>query len=121
MDTSLTHPGVRATPARAKDTGTGAYLQALTWAFTFFNGIRVVAYLPTLWTIHASGDTSQHSLLTWLTFAGANATMAAWLYEQNGRRANRAIATNACNALMCGAISGLILAYRLGQFAGWMA
>jgi len=34
--------------------------------------------------------------------------MAMWLYEQNGHRIDRAIAVNACNALMCGAISGLV-------------
>ena len=58
-------------------------------------------YLPTLLAIFTSGDSSQHSLLTWVTWVGANATMAAWLYEHNGRRLNRAIAVNSCNSLMC--------------------
>jgi hypothetical protein len=39
--------------------------------------------------------------------------MAAWLYEHNGRRLNRAIAVNTCNALMCLATSILIVVYRL--------
>lgn len=89
-----------------------AYLRLLTWAFTLFNAVRVFAYLPTLWAIWASGDSSQHALTTWVTWVGANATMAAWLYEHNGRRANRAIAVNACNALMCLAISVVIVAHR---------
>ena len=90
-----------------------AYLRLLTWAFTLFNSIRVFAYVPTIWAIHASGDASQHSLLTWLTWAGANATMAAWLFEQNGRRVDRAILVNGCNASMCVVTTLTILAYRL--------
>ena len=89
-----------------------AYLAVLTWAFTFFNTVRVFAYLPTVWTIVASGDSSQHSVWTWLTWAGANATMAAWLYEHNERRANRAVAVNACNAAMCVLTLLTILAHR---------
>ena len=89
------------------------YLAVLTWLFTLFNSVRVLAYLPTLLAILTSGDSSQHSLLTWITWVGANATMAAWLYEHNGRRLNRAIAVNSCNSLMCLATSVLIVAYRV--------
>lgn len=89
------------------------YLSVLSWLFTLFNSVRVLSYLPTLWTIHASGDSSQHSLITWATWACANATMAAWLYEHNGRRMNRAIAVNVGNAMMCLATLTLILAYRI--------
>ncbi len=77
----------------------------LSGTFAFFNGLRIVAYLPTLAAIQGSGHADQHSLLTWLTFLGANLTMALWLHEQNGRRINRAVAVNAFNALMCGAIA----------------
>lgn len=87
-------------------------LRLLPWAFAFFNSVRVLGYLPTLWAIHAQGEANQHSLITWLTWAGANATMAAWLYEQNGFRLNRAIAINACNATMCLVTAALIIAYR---------
>lgn len=97
----------------APHTGTGVYQQLLTGLFTLFNTVRVLAYLPTLWAIFTSGDSSQHSLLTWLTWVGANATMAAWLYEHNGRRLNKAIAINLCNAAMCSATSVLILCCRL--------
>ena len=89
------------------------YLAVLTWLFTLFNSVRVLAYLPTLLAIFTSGDSSQHSLLTWVTWIGANATMAAWLYEHNGRRLNRAIAVSSCNSLMCLATSVLIVAYRV--------
>ena len=89
------------------------YLTLLTWAFTCFNSVRVLAYLPTMATIWASGSSDQHSLLTWLTWVGANATMAAWLYEHHGRRMNRAIVVNIGNATMCAATALLIVWYRL--------
>lgn len=88
------------------------YLQVLTWAFALFNTTRMVAYLPTLWAIHASGDASQHSLWTWGTWLGANATMAAWLYEQSGGRLHRAVAVSLGNTLMCAVAVVLILWYR---------
>lgn len=90
------------------------YLAALTWAFALFNAMRVIAYLPTLWAIQSSGDASQHSLFTWLTWLGANLTMAAWLYEQGGRRVSRAVLVNVCNAAMCAAICAVIAALRWG-------
>lgn len=36
-----------------------AYLAALTWAFTLFNSVRMLSYLPTMWAIYGSGDSSQ--------------------------------------------------------------
>ena len=87
------------------------YLSLLTWSFTLFNAVRVLAYLPTLWAIHASGDSGQHSLWTWLTWLGANATMAAWLFEHNGRRCNRAVLVNLGNASMC-LLTALAIAYQ---------
>jgi hypothetical protein len=88
------------------------YVAVLTWAFTLFNLLRVVAYLPTLWAIQASGDASQHSMFTWLTWLGANLTMGAWLYEQSGRRVTRAVLVNTCNATMCAAICAVIALVR---------
>jgi hypothetical protein len=90
------------------------YLTLLCWAFTLFNSVRLLSYLPTMWAIQASGDSSQHSLWTWCTWLGANVTMAAWLYEQNGQRLSRAVAVNLGNASMCTATVALIAAHR-----GW--
>ena len=101
LDTPATHTLARAT-----------YLALLTWAFTLFNLLRVLAYLPTPWAIHSSGDASQHSMLTWLTWFGANLTMAGWLHEHNNRRFNRVILVNLCNAAMCLSILGLVAYYR---------
>ena len=39
--------------------------------------------------------------------------MAAWLYENNGRRMNAAIAVNIGNASMCLATAALIIQYRI--------
>jgi hypothetical protein len=91
------------------------YLSVLTWAFTLFNSLRVVSYLPTMWAICTSGDSSQHSLWTWCTWLGANVTMSAWLYEQNGRRLNRAVIVNIGNATMCASTMVLIAVHR-----GWL-
>lgn len=100
-------PNARTTSAR------GVYLALLTWAFALFSSVRVFSYLPTLWAIHVSGDSSQHSLVTWLTWLGANVTMALWLYEHNGQHCNRAVAVNAANAAMCLVTALLIGWHRL--------
>lgn len=89
------------------------YLPALGAMFALFNSARVLAYLPTIWAVVASGDSSQHSLLTWFTFFGGNSTMAAWLWEHNGRRCNAAIAASGGNALMCLAIIAVVTWTRL--------
>ncbi len=102
--------GPAAAPLRANRRA--LYLVVLTWSFTFFSSARIVAYLPTIWAIGSSGDASQHSLWTWLTWLGSNLTMAAWLHEHNGQRMGRAVLVNLCNALMCAAIVALIVACR---------
>jgi len=89
-----------------------SYLRGLTIAFTAFSSIRILTYLPTIWAIHVSGDSSQHSLWTWVAWVGANGTMAAWLYESNGQRCNSAIAVSVGNALMCLATCLTIAYYR---------
>lgn len=89
-----------------------AYRDVLASAFAFFKSARLVAYLPTIWALWTRGDSSQHSLWTWLTWLGANATMAAWLADQNGGRLNRAAAVSLGNATMCLAITVLIVAFR---------
>lgn len=100
-------------PARSPRGARNAYRAALRALFAMFNSARVLAYLPTVWALWSSGDSSQHSLWTWVTFLGGNATMAAWLWEQNGRRCNAAIASSAGNAVMCLAIVTVIAWTRL--------
>ncbi len=89
------------------------YLVLLGWAFTFFSSVRVLTYLPTMALIVQQQNASQHSLLTWCTWTGANLTMAGWLHEHNGRRFNTAVWVNLANAAMCALTVALIAAYRL--------
>jgi len=73
----------------------------------------VLGYLPTVLAIIESGNSSQHSLLTWITWLGANSTMAAWLYEHNGRRINKAVMVNIGNSTMCLATTLVIVYFRV--------
>lgn len=111
MSTSL-NAWTRLPSAPARTTRPALYLRLLTASFTFFNSVRLIAYLPTIWAIHTSGDSGQQSLWTWCTWLFANLTMAAWLYEENGRHLNRAICINLGNAAMCAATIAVIAAYR---------
>lgn len=88
-------------------------LRVLGLAFALFSTARLVAYLPTVHAILATGRTDQHSLWTWSTWAAANGVMALWLYEQAGQKLDRAIVINACNAAMCTITSALIVFFRL--------
>lgn len=58
----------------------------LSWSFALFSSARILAYLPTMWAIHQSGDASQNLLWTWVTWFGSNLSVAVWLYEQGGQR-----------------------------------
>ena len=89
------------------------YLLFLTWTFTAFNSIRILGYLPTVLAIIESSNSSQHSMLTWITWLGANSTMAAWLYENNGRRMSKAVAVNVGNTTMCLVTTLVIVYYRI--------
>lgn len=106
-------PPVHARPAPSGSSLRRLYLTVLAWAFALFSTVRVFAYLPTLLAIHQTGDSSQHSLWTWLIWLGANATMAAWLYEKDGQRTSGPMWVNCANAAMCAATVALIVAYRI--------
>lgn len=88
------------------------YLAVLDWSFAVLSTLRLLTYMPTMWAIHHQGDSSQHSLLTWLIWMGANAAMGASLYERSGRRLNKLILVNAANALQCLATAVLVAWYR---------
>lgn len=99
-------PGVNA-PAQPRP-GRATYLVCLAWAFTLFNAVRLLTYLPTIWAIHESSASDQHSLLTWIAWFGANLTMALWLYEQADQRLERAALVNLGNAAMC-LVTGVVI------------
>jgi hypothetical protein len=88
------------------------YRVLLDVSFQFFSVLRVLSYLPMLWAIHASGDSSQHSLWTWGIWLMSHLTMAGWLFERNAGRLDRAIGVTLANASMCAASLMLIASYR---------
>lgn len=100
-------PAPAPAPARSQD------LRLLALAFTAFNSLRTLAYLPTVASIIASGHSDQHSLFTWFTWFGANVTMAAWVHRHNGGHVDRVVAFNLANAVLCALTGFVIVAYRL--------
>jgi hypothetical protein len=88
------------------------YLFVLNAAFVLFNSTRLLTYLPTMWAVHVSSNSSQHSLYTWVAWVGANASMAGWAYENNGQRVNKLVVVSLGNAAMCLAMCLLIGIYR---------
>lgn len=104
------HPETAA-GAAASSAAHRRYLWLLTWAFSILSSARLVSYLPTLWAICASRDSTQHSLWTWGVWLASNVTMALWLYEQD-QRWTRAAAVNLGNATMCAATFTVILVFR---------
>jgi hypothetical protein len=90
------------------------YRRLVNGCFVLFNCTRLLTYLPTLWAIHSSASSSQHSLLTWGVWVGSNLSMAAWLYEHHGRQLSRAVVVTLGNAVMCFTTCLFISAYRWG-------
>jgi hypothetical protein len=78
-----------------------AYVRLLAIAFTFFNSVRLLTYVPTIWAIQMSQSSDQYSLFTWISWVGANGTMAAWVYENNGQKLDPVCLLNMGNTLMC--------------------
>ena len=95
----------------------GAYLgrtlrsRAIGAAFSLFSSLRIVAYLPMLWAIAMSSDSSQHSLLTWLLWLGSNLSTALWLHDR-GTGVRGAVLVSLSNTVMCALAVALILALR---------
>jgi hypothetical protein len=98
-------------PAPAPLRWRAVYVALLGGAFAFFNTVRLATYLPTLWTIHESGQSDQHSLVTWASWMLANLSTALWLVEKSGR-VDGVAALSFGNALMCAAVLLLIACYR---------
>ena len=83
LPTTLGCKPARRTVARARLVGRG---------IAAFNVMRLLAYLPVIWAIHASGLSTQHASLAWLSWAGAFATLAACLWQRYGCRVVDAVA-----------------------------
>lgn len=89
------------------------YVQVITSAFTLSQSARIIAYLPTIWAVWTSGHSTEHSLLTWMTWLCANLSMTCWLFEQAGRVRTRAVLINIGNTAMCFLTLVVIAVHRL--------
>lgn len=98
---------------RLRDVLRPRYRIALAWLFNLFGSIRILTYLPTIGTIAASGDSSQHSLWTWGLWLGSHLTMAAWLVEEGAGHVNRAAIVSLGNAVMCALTFCVVAAQRM--------
>ncbi|WP_374191222.1 hypothetical protein [Caballeronia sp. S22] len=64
--------------------GHDLYMNILTGMFLFWNGARVLTYVPTIVRlVCAPTDARSHSLLTWLCWVLSNGTFALMLLERN--------------------------------------
>jgi hypothetical protein len=114
IDPAMLHPSRAWAPPRARWWRLHAmnYRSCLAGAFTAFNLTRLLAYLPLIWAVHQAQDSSQHALLTWFTWLGANVTTALWLYESGGHRVNRVLMFSLGNAGMNLLAIAVIVWYR---------
>jgi hypothetical protein len=78
-------------------------------AFCFFNVIRVFTYVPTIKKLMQPGCTGDgQSLLTWVTWICANATLGLHLYVIAGYRLNDVVWLSIGNVTMCAICAVLV-------------
>jgi fatty acid desaturase len=71
-------------------------------AFCFFNIMRVFTYIPTIKKLMQPGCTGDgQSLLTWITWICANATLGLHLYVIAGYHVNDVVWLSVGNVIMC--------------------
>ncbi|SAL80365.1 hypothetical protein AWB68_05840 [Caballeronia choica] len=89
------------------------YIQALSAMFLFWNGVRILTYLPTIGKLLArEADVRSHSLLSWGSWALSNGTFALMLLEMSRGIPNGMFWMNLANTLMCAIVSLIILFRR---------
>ncbi|CAB3792938.1 hypothetical protein LMG28614_03611 [Paraburkholderia ultramafica] len=95
------------------------YVQVLSAMFLFWNGARVLTYIPTIGKLLARGaDVRSYSLLSWGSWALSNGTFALTLLEMSRGIPNQMFWMNLANTLMCLVVSLIIL---LKRFPGLLA
>lgn len=78
------------------------YMGLLTGMFLFWNGARVLTYVPTIVKLlKTQSDAKSHSLLTWMCWVLSNGTFALMLLERNGGEPEAMFWLNAGNTTMC--------------------
>jgi len=89
------------------------YVQALSAMFLFWNGARVLTYLPTIGKLVArEADVRSYSLLSWGSWALSNGTFALMLLEMSRGIPNQMFWMNLANMLMCLVVSFIIIFRR---------
>lgn len=89
------------------------YIQVLSAMFLFWNGARILTYLPTIGKLLArEADVRSHSLLSWGSWAISNGTFALMLLEMSRGIPNGMFWMNLANTLMCVIVSVIILFRR---------
>src|SRR5689334_10992471 len=82
------------------------YVQALSAMFLFWNGARVLTYLPTIGKLLArETDVRSYSLLSWGSWVLSNGTFALMLLEMSRGVPNQMFWMNVANTLMCLVVS----------------
>ena len=108
--------GARGSPAmcgKGVDMSHELYIRALSAMFLFWNGARILTYLPTIGKLLArEADMRSHSLLSWGCWALSNGTFALVLLEMSRGIPNGMFWVNLANTLMCVIVSLIILFRR---------
>jgi hypothetical protein len=92
------------------------YIQVLSAMFLFWNGARILTYLPTIGKLLArEADVRSHSLLSWGSWAISNGTFALMLLEMSRGIPNGMFWMNLANTLMCVIVSVIILFRRFSR------
>ena len=110
MDIAIQNPPKE--PLRISWWNRETYIAVLNRFATLMGGIRALTYIPTILTLMASANSSQHSLWTWISWILANGTMTMLLYERNDRKADSVILIQLANTVMCVVTTAVILWYR---------
>jgi hypothetical protein len=89
------------------------YLTAVSWAYVFWNTVRILTYLPTVrMLLQPDASARHHSLASWGSWVLSNLTLALYLFEQSGHAFNALVLLNSGNALMCCITCALIVRLR---------
>ncbi len=88
------------------------YMTCLSWSCFFWNGARILTYLPSIRLLLKPGASAEHhSLMSWLCWTLSNATTALYLLEMDGGSVGMLVVLNIGNTVMCAAT--LLLIWRL--------
>ncbi|MGF6598098.1 hypothetical protein P3T23_002815 [Paraburkholderia sp. GAS448] len=98
------------------------YIQVLSAMFLFWNGARVLTYLPTISKLlEREADVRSYSLLSWGSWALSNGTFALMLLEMSRGVTNPMFWMNLANTLMCAVVTFIIVLRRSRRLHQWVS